>query len=77
VAQASDQAVPIGKSVRPNVVRDTGRHDLLGPPAADAEQEFDRGPVDERTGERLKLPDDIVDFAVPGGFCGRRGDSLC
>jgi hypothetical protein len=40
------------------------REGLLSPAAADAEQEFHRGPVDKRARKGLKLPDDIADFAA-------------
>jgi hypothetical protein len=69
-AQMNDEGIPISQAADADAVGNTGRHNLLGAAAADAEQEFDRGPIHERTGEGLKLPDHIVDFAVPDGFCG-------
>jgi hypothetical protein len=49
LAEAGDQGVAIGESVGSDMISDTGRHDLLGPAAADAEKEFDRGAINERT----------------------------
>ena len=74
-AQASDQAVPIGKSAGPHVVRDTGRHDLLGPPAADIQQELDRGPIHKRPGGSAQLFDNVIDLIEPRRF-GRHSDEL-
>ena len=76
-AQMGDEGIPIGQTIGADAFGNARCHDLLGAAAADAEQEFQGGPVDERTREGLKLPDDIVDFTVPGGFCGHRGESLC
>ena len=75
-AQMSDEGIPIRQAARADTFGDAGSHDLLGPAAADAEEEFEGSAIDERAGEGLKLPDDIVDFAVPDGFCGH-GAFLC
>jgi hypothetical protein len=48
--QASDPSVPIRQSVGSDPAADTGSQDLLGAAAADAQQEFDRGAIDERAG---------------------------
>jgi hypothetical protein len=69
-AQMRNERIAIREPIGPDAVYDTGSHDLLGAPSADAEQEFDGRPVDERAGERFDLPDHAVDLAVPGRFCG-------
>ena len=76
-AQVGDEGIPVGQTVGADAVGNARGQDLLGSAAADAEQEFHRGPVDERAGKRLKLPDDVVDFAVPDWFCGHGGASPC
>ena len=70
-----NESIPIGQTARADADGDAGRHDLLRPAAAHAEQEFDRGPVDQRA-EGLKLPGDLVDLAVPGGFGGHEGFTM-
>ena len=65
-----DEGVPIRQAVGPHVVHNAGSEDLLGAAAADAEQEFDGGAIDERAGKRFQFPDHVIDFAVPDGFGG-------
>ena len=64
-----DESGPIRQAIGAHAVGDTGSQDLLGAAAADAQQEFDRGAVDEGAGKSFELPDHLVDFAVPAGFC--------
>jgi hypothetical protein len=73
-AQMSDEGIPVRQTAGADAVGNAGGHDLLRPAAADAEQEFDRGPVDERAGKGLQLPEDLVDSAVPSWFGGHGGD---
>ena len=68
--EVGDESIPCGQSVGPYPVGDARGHDLLSPAAADAEQELDGGPIDERTRQELQLANDQVNFAVPGWFCG-------
>jgi hypothetical protein len=69
-AQMGDQGIAFRQAICPYVVRDARSYDLLRTAAADAKEEFNRGPVNKGPGEGLKLPDYLVDFAVPSGFCG-------
>src|ERR1017187_4867908 len=75
-AQTGDQEVAVGQTVGADAVGDRGRHDLLSAAAGDAQEEFHGGAIDERAGENIELPDDVVDFAIPGGFGRHRGDPL-
>jgi hypothetical protein len=68
-AQVGDQDMAIGQAVGADVVGDARSHDLLGAAASDAEQKLEGSPIDERAGKSLNLPDDVVDFAIPGRFC--------
>lgn len=69
-AQAGDQEGAVGEAAGADAVGDGGGHDLLSAAAADAQEELDGGAIDEGAGKDLQLPDDLVDFAVPGGFGG-------
>jgi hypothetical protein len=69
-AQAGDQLIAIGQPARSNAIGDAGGHDLLGAAAADAEEEFDRRAIDERTGLRAQHGNRAIEFVVPGGFSG-------
>jgi hypothetical protein len=63
-AQMGYEGIPIGQTVGADAVGNAGGHDLLGSAPTDAKQKFQGRPVDERTGEGLKLPNDIVDLAA-------------
>jgi len=69
LAKAGHQEVAIGQSIGADVVGDAGRHDLLGAAAADTEEEFDGGAVNERTREGFESTEDVGDFGVPDWFC--------
>ncbi len=69
-AEMGDKSIAIGESVGANAVHNAGEQDLLGAAAADAEEEFDGGAIDERAGKNLQFPDHVIDFAVPGRLCG-------
>jgi hypothetical protein len=59
-AQMGDEGIPIGQAVGADTLGDAGSEDLLGSAAADAEQEFEGGAVDERPGQALEFADDVV-----------------
>jgi hypothetical protein len=59
-AQAGDKRIPIGQAVGSHAVGDARSEDLLGSAAADAQQEFEGGAVDERPGQELEFADDLV-----------------
>ena len=69
-AQMGDEGIPIGEAVGTDTLGNARSEDLLGAAAADAEEEFYGRAIDERAGEGFELADDVVDFAVPDGFCG-------
>ena len=69
LAKAGHQEVAIGQSIGADVVGDAGRHDLLGAAAADTEEEFDGGAIDERAREGFESLEDVGDFGVPDWFC--------
>jgi hypothetical protein len=69
-AEMGDKGIPIRQTVGADVIYNAGGQDLLGAAAADAEEEFDGGAIDEGTGQGLQLVDHVVDFAVPDRFCG-------
>ena len=69
-AQMGDEGIPVGEAVGTDTLGNTGSEDLLGAAAADAEEEFYRRAIDERARQALELAEDVVDFAVPEGFCG-------
>lgn len=75
-AQVGDQTVAVGEPAAADVVGDTRRHDLLGAAAAHTQEELDCGTVDEGAGKGLEFPDDAVDFAVPGWFCGHGSPTM-
>ena len=76
VAQMGDEGLAIGQAVGADALGDTGSQDLLGAAAADAQQEFEGGAVDEGPGQALELAEDVVDSAIPEGFGGHGGASL-
>jgi hypothetical protein len=59
-AQMGDEGIAIGQAVGTDTLGDAGSEDLLGSAAADAEQEFEGGAVDERPGQALEFADDVV-----------------
>jgi hypothetical protein len=67
--QVTDQAVAFRQSIRADMVAHTGREDLLGPPAADTQEEFHRGAIDKRAGKGLEILDDLVELADPTRLC--------
>ena len=69
-AQMGDEGIPIGEAVGTDTLGNAGSEDLLGAAAADAEEEFYCRAIDERARQALELAEDVVDFAVPDGFCG-------
>lgn len=76
-SQVGDEGIPIGQAVRADIVGDAGSEDLLGAAAPDAEEELYGGAIDEWARERFDLAEDVVDSAIPKGFCGHWGASLC
>jgi hypothetical protein len=58
--QANDQLVSIRQSVGSDPVADTGSQDLLGPAAADTQEEFDRGAIDERAGRSPEFVQNVI-----------------
>ncbi len=74
-AQVINQNIAIGQSAGADAFGNARRQDLLSAAAADAEEEFDGGAIDEGTRKGLQVLDDVVDFAVPGGFGGHRNSS--
>jgi hypothetical protein len=69
----SDEGIPIGQAVGSYPLGDTGSEDLLGPAAADAEEELYGRAIDERAGQELEFAEYVVDFAIPKRFCGHGG----
>jgi len=69
LAEAGNQEGAIGQSIGADIVGDAGRHDLLGAAAADTEEEFDGGAIDERAREGFESLEDVGDFGVPDWFC--------
>ena len=59
-AQMGDEGIPVGQAVGADTLGDAGSEDLLGAAAADAEQKFEGGAVDERPGQALEFADDVV-----------------
>jgi hypothetical protein len=64
------QQEPIGETAGPDTLGGAAGHHLLGAPRTNAEQEFQCGAIDPRTGQRLQLRDDVIDSGVPSGFGG-------
>ena len=77
VAQVGDEDLPIGEPVGADAISNARSEDLLSAAAADAEQEFEGGAIDEGAGKSLELLNDVIDFAVPEGFGGHRGLRPC
>jgi hypothetical protein len=65
--QVADENLAIRQTVRAHVVRDAGGEELLGAAAADAEDRFDGGAVDEGAGKSPEFGADVVDIAEPAG----------
>ena len=72
-----DDDVPVCQTVGSHPVHNTRSQDLLGSPAANAEQKLDGSPIDERAGQDLKLADDFIDLTIPARFCRHKSSSLC
>jgi hypothetical protein len=60
LTQSGDDPVPIRQSVDADSIRDAGSNDLLRPPLADAEQEFDGRPIHEGARLALQFGDDFI-----------------
>jgi hypothetical protein len=55
--EVRDQALAVGDAVGTDLMGDDGLEDLLGAPAADAEEFFQGGAVDPGVGKSFKLGD--------------------
>jgi len=59
-AQMGDEGIPIGQAVGADALGNAGSEDLLSAAAADAEEEFEGRPVDERPGQTFQFVDNFV-----------------
>jgi hypothetical protein len=71
-AEVGDEDVTISETIGADTSGNAGGQNLLSAPAADAEERFDSGAVDERAGEGFKGLDYSRDSAVPERFGGHR-----
>jgi hypothetical protein len=74
--EPDDQGIPIDDAAGSNTADDARRHDLLGAPATDAQEELDSCPVYIRKGVLPQLFQNVGQFTIPLGF-RRHGASLC
>jgi hypothetical protein len=71
-SQVADDLVAICKAIFSDGVPDEGLQNLLSATAADAECQFESGPVYPRGGKCLKLPDGGFQAAIPYWFIGHK-----
>lgn len=70
VAEVGDEGVAVGESIGADAASDAGSQNLLSAAAADAEERFDGGAVNERAGKGFEGLDYQGNSAVPKGFGG-------
>ena len=72
-AQMGDEGIAIGEAVGTDTLGNAGSEDLLGAAAADAEQKFEGGTVDERAGRDCARAVVWLDSAISRGVLRARG----